>query len=78
MSIAHANAEPRGRFIEVLGSSAKLARDSERSQMIFALIIVVAIAVAGVVLFLEHLGDPKALEREYDSRLPVKEKSRRS
>jgi len=46
--------------------------------MIFALIIVVAIAVAGVVLFLEHLGDPKALEREYDSRPPVKEKPRRS
>ena len=64
------------KFLEAQPSSRRAV--AGRLQMIFALIIVVAIAVAGAVLFLEHLGDPKALEREYDSRLPVKEKSRRS
>ncbi|HMF55112.1 MAG TPA: hypothetical protein VK619_02020 [Pyrinomonadaceae bacterium] len=46
--------------------------------MIFALIIIAALAVAGVVLYLEHRGDPQTLEREYDSRPRVKDKPRRN
>lgn len=36
--------------------------------MYFAVMIVVALLVVVVVLLLEHRGDPKALEREYNSR----------
>lgn len=33
--------------------------------MYFVLMILVAFAVAGLVLWLEHRGDPRALEMEY-------------
>ena len=50
-----------------------------RTQAVPALQAALAVGTqAEKVLALKHLGDPKALEREYDSRLPVKEKSRRS
>jgi hypothetical protein len=35
--------------------------------MYFAVMILIALAVVALVLFLEHRGDPQALEREYDS-----------
>jgi len=43
--------------------------------MIFALAIVVSLAVAVAVLYLEQLGDPKTLEREYGLGDRLKDKS---
>jgi hypothetical protein len=43
--------------------------------MYFALLILIALAVAALVLFLEHRGDPRMLEREYDARPSLTEKS---
>jgi hypothetical protein len=43
--------------------------------MYFALMILISLAVVALVLFLEHRGDPKMLEREYDSRPSLTEKS---
>ncbi len=36
--------------------------------MFFALMVLLSLAVIALVLFLEHRGDPQALEREYHPR----------
>jgi hypothetical protein len=36
-------------------------------RMYFVLMILIALAAAGLVLFLEHRGDPRVLELEYKS-----------
>jgi hypothetical protein len=43
--------------------------------MYFALMIIIALIIVALVLFLERSGDPRSLEREYDSRAQVSKKT---
>ncbi len=51
----------------------KIVRET---AMYLVLMILIALAAAAVVFLLEHRGDPRALEREYGSRLTLTDKNR--
>jgi hypothetical protein len=54
----------------------KRTRNFEKQLMYFALMIVIALAVAALVLLLEHRGQTTLLEREDSSRTKISENTR--